>query len=141
MLEPVLAQVSVDRIRAHIQSLGGVRHPTAAPQALEQAADYIQASLDAPPYQVELHPFQDEGRAFRNILATRPGARHPEERWKVGSVHRNERSDGICSPRSGCWGSRAPAACEDATGRAHGVGSMCVRMDPWTDQIREGSDR
>ena len=83
MLERLLDQVSVDRIRGHIQSLEGVRHPTAAPQALEQAADYIQASLDELPYDVELHLFQDADREFRNIVATRLGARHPDERWLV----------------------------------------------------------
>jgi Zn-dependent M28 family amino/carboxypeptidase len=83
MLETLLAQVSVDRIRSHIRWLEGVRHPTAAPQALERAAAYIQASLEALPYKVTVHPFLDEGHEFHNILAARRGVGHPEERWLI----------------------------------------------------------
>ncbi len=83
MIRECLDQVSVDRIREHIRQLEGVRHPTMAPEALEQAADYIHATLDAFGYSVEPHIFTWDSRAFRNIVATRLGAARPEERTLV----------------------------------------------------------
>jgi Zn-dependent M28 family amino/carboxypeptidase len=72
--------VSIDRIRAHIQALEGVRHPVAAPEALEAAADYLAQSLGSFGYDMSEHLFQDHGRPFRNVIATRTGLRHPGER-------------------------------------------------------------
>lgn len=83
MIEGFLDQVSVDRIREHIRLLEGVRHPIVAPEALEQAADYIYASLESLGYKVEPHFFSEGGREFRNIIATRLGVRNPEERLLI----------------------------------------------------------
>ena len=83
MRTDLLAQVSGDRIRAHIRRLEGVRHPAVAPEALVQAADYIHATLEAWGYLVAPHWFAAGGQDFRNIVATRPGARQPEERVLV----------------------------------------------------------
>jgi len=80
MIEDMLNQVSADRIRNHIRTLEGVRHPVAAPEALERAADYIHASLESLNYTIEPHLFSFDGREFRNIIATRTGTRNPEER-------------------------------------------------------------
>jgi len=80
VLEEILDQVSEDRIREHIRMLEGVRHPIATPEALERAADYIQASLESLSYTVEPHLFSLIGREFRNIMATRHGTHSPEER-------------------------------------------------------------
>jgi Zn-dependent M28 family amino/carboxypeptidase len=79
----LLAQVSSDRIRDHIRRLEGVRHPTVTPEALEEAAGYIHATLEAWGYPVAPHWFTFGGREFRNIMATRPGVRQPEERVLV----------------------------------------------------------
>lgn len=83
MLEETLNRVCEDRIREHIGALEGVRHPVAAPEALERAADYIQASLESLDYAVEPHLFEFAGREYRNIVATRQGSRKPEERLLV----------------------------------------------------------
>ena len=83
MAEELLNQVSVDRIREHIRVLEGVRHPVAAPQALERAAEYIYDSFQSLNYRVEPHLFSFAGREYRNIIATRVGTRRPEERWLV----------------------------------------------------------
>lgn len=83
MIEQSLEAVSADRIREHIRLLEGVRHPVTAPEALEQAADYIQATLEALAYRVEPHLFEWEGRVFRNVVATRRGTLHPEVRVLV----------------------------------------------------------
>jgi hypothetical protein len=73
-------RVSSDRIRRHIQALEGARHPVTAPEALERAADYIAGSLRHLGYEMSEHRFPDNDREFRNIIATRPGLLHPEQR-------------------------------------------------------------
>jgi len=72
--------VSIDRIRSHIKTLEEVRHPVAAPEALERAADYVTAHFDALGYELEEHRFPDNGRLFRNVMATRHGLSNPLER-------------------------------------------------------------
>lgn len=69
----VSAEVSVDRLREHVRQLEGVRHPVAAPQALEAAADYVAGCLDELGYQVAEHLFVEDGRPYRNVIASRPG--------------------------------------------------------------------
>ena len=76
----VLEGVSVDRIRSHIQALEGVRHPLAAPEALERAADYLWRYLQSLGYDMTEHRFGDNGREFRNVIASRHGNRNPEQR-------------------------------------------------------------
>jgi peptidase M28-like protein len=75
-----LQNVSVDRIRGHIRALEGIRHPVAAPEALENAADYIRDSLRSLGCEMTEHRFSDNGRDFSNIIGTRRGNRFPEER-------------------------------------------------------------
>jgi len=75
--------VSVDNIRGHIQALEGVRHPVEAPEALENAADYITESFRSYGYDVADHLFPDNRRLFRNIIATRRGCHVPHERVVV----------------------------------------------------------
>lgn len=76
-------RVSLDRIRGHIRALEGVRHPLTAPEALEQAADYIADTLRYQGYEVDEQIFQDNGRPFRNFIATRCGLQRPHERIAV----------------------------------------------------------
>ena len=80
LVRQALAAVSVPRIRSHIQALEGTRHPLAAPEALERAADYIRDSLRSFGYEMAEHLFADEGREYRNIIATSRGNRYPDER-------------------------------------------------------------
>ena len=79
----LLAHVSVDRIRDHIRRLEGIRHPVVDPDALEQAAEYIDTLFRSLGYSVEPHVFRQGDRQYRNIIATRRGQRHPEERVMV----------------------------------------------------------
>ena len=81
--DDLLNEVSCDHIAAHVRALEGVRHPVAAPEALEQAADYLTQALGALGYQMSEHLFPDHGRTFRNVIATLPGSRLPEERVAV----------------------------------------------------------
>jgi Zn-dependent M28 family amino/carboxypeptidase len=76
-------KVSIDRIRGHIQALEGPRHPVAAPEALERAARYIEGYLRFQGYEMSDHRFTDNGCEFRNVIATRTGLLHPEQRVVV----------------------------------------------------------
>jgi hypothetical protein len=80
IIREALERVSADHIRNHISALEGPRHPVAAPLALERAADYIWNSLQSLGCEMMVHRFRDSGNEFRNIIATRPGLRRPEER-------------------------------------------------------------
>ena len=62
MSHQLLDGVSVDRIRDHIQALEGVRHPLAAPEALERSAHYIRLTLQSLGYEMTEHPFSEDGR-------------------------------------------------------------------------------
>jgi Zn-dependent M28 family amino/carboxypeptidase len=75
--------VNIDRIRRHVQAIEGVRHPVAAPEALERAADYIAECLDALGYELTEHRFPDNGRLFRNVIATHRGLGRQDERVAV----------------------------------------------------------
>lgn len=76
-------QASIERIRGHIQSLEGVRHPEAAPAALEQAADYIAARLADQKCDVAEQVFYENERPFRNIIGTLAGRGNADERVMV----------------------------------------------------------
>lgn len=75
--------VSIERIRGHIRALEGVRHPQESPEMLERAADYITESLRSMDYAIDQHRFQDSGRFYRNVIATRRGLHRPHERIAV----------------------------------------------------------
>lgn len=76
-------EVSVEGIREHILALQGVRHPVAAPQNLERAADYIASSLKSFGYTVDEHRFTDGGALHRNLIASRAGSGLQPERIAV----------------------------------------------------------
>ena len=80
MLKQILESVSTDRIRNHIKSLEGIRHPVAAPEALDRAARYIWASLQSMGYEMTEHRFYDDNREFKNIIASRNGNSSPAHR-------------------------------------------------------------
>lgn len=75
--------VSVERIKNHIKALEGPRHPVTAPEALERAADYISGCLGRLGYEMSEHRFNDNGSEYSNIIATRSGLIHPEQRVVV----------------------------------------------------------
>src|SRR5208337_4912267 len=75
-----LKTVSIDRIRSHIKTLEGTRHPLTAPVALEEAADYIRISMQSLGYEVAEHRFDEDDHDYRNIIATCRGTRFPEQR-------------------------------------------------------------
>jgi Zn-dependent M28 family amino/carboxypeptidase len=76
----ILEKVSVDRIRDTIRTIEGVRHPVAAPVALERASSHIRDSMRDLGYTLSEHLFIDGGRDYANIIATLRGTRFPEQR-------------------------------------------------------------
>ncbi|OEU61943.1 MAG: peptidase M28 [Desulfuromonadales bacterium C00003094] len=70
---PLTSQISKKVLKNHISSLQGIRHPLVAPEALEKAAVYIKTSLQDSGYEVEPHYFFDNGKKYRNLIATLPG--------------------------------------------------------------------
>ncbi len=76
----LLEDVSEQRLAAHIGALEGVRHPLAAPAALKQAGDYLAGTLGKLGYSMSEHCFDDAGRRFANVIATRAGSRFPQQR-------------------------------------------------------------
>jgi len=82
-MDRFLEKADLGRILGHLRALEGVRHPLAAPDALERAADYVAASLATLGYEVSEQLFPDKGKLFRNIVATRHGEVYPHERVVV----------------------------------------------------------
>lgn len=82
MVEPgVFSKIAdIDRIRDHIRELEGVRHPLTAPEALDRAANYIADCLAGFGYEVTEQLFPDNGRLFRNVIATCHGGCLQDER-------------------------------------------------------------
>ena len=83
MFQDYVRTVDITHIRSHIEALEGVRHPVAAPEALENAADYISGTLKSYGLELSEQRFPDNGREFRNIIATLPGRQCPEQRVLV----------------------------------------------------------
>ncbi|QWV94427.1 M28 family peptidase [Geomonas oryzisoli] len=77
------ATVSRERIEGHLKALEGVRHPVTAPAALQRACCYVEDTLRGLGYAVDLHPFEDGGSEYHNVVATRLGTRLPDKRVLV----------------------------------------------------------
>jgi Zn-dependent M28 family amino/carboxypeptidase len=78
-IEKILNQVSIERLRKHIQALEGIRNRLTAPQGLEKAEGALRSILEELGYPVHLHPFSYAGKEFHNIIASQPGTRCPDE--------------------------------------------------------------
>ncbi|MGH7228819.1 MAG: M20/M25/M40 family metallo-hydrolase [Nitrospiraceae bacterium] len=64
-----------DRIRAHLQSITGERHPVTSPAALKQAAHYLAEQFMTLGLDVSFHTFEALGGTYRNVIATMPPSR------------------------------------------------------------------
>jgi Zn-dependent M28 family amino/carboxypeptidase len=78
--QQALDNISIDRIKSHIQCIEGIRHPVTAPEALQQTAGYIGESLTSLGYDMSDHCFNDGGSSFSNVIATRRGTLYPDQR-------------------------------------------------------------
>src|SRR2546422_4064416 len=73
------------RLRRHVATLEGVRHPRAAPERHRAARDYVAAELGALGLTVALAPFTFRGRTHHNVVATRAGRDARRPRLLVGA--------------------------------------------------------
>lgn len=80
LFQQALDGISIDRIKSHIQSIEGIRHPVTAPEALQQSANYILKTLTSLGYDLSDHCFNDGGSSFSNVIATRRGTLYPDQR-------------------------------------------------------------
>jgi hypothetical protein len=78
-LQEAVNSISEERIREHIQTLEGIRHPQTAPEALKEAEGYIRDQLASLGLEIEDHIFIEGGEEFTNIIATKRGSKYPEE--------------------------------------------------------------
>jgi hypothetical protein len=74
------------RMERDVRRLAVVRHPVAAPDALDEAEDFIALELGATGLRVERQLFQWSGREFHNVVATNDGG-DPERPWVVVGAH------------------------------------------------------
>jgi Peptidase family M28 len=63
----------VERLRGHVATLEGVRHPATAPERHRAARDHIARELRALGLAVELRPFSFRGRLYHNVVGILPG--------------------------------------------------------------------
>lgn len=60
------------RIKRHLQSLAGERHPERSPRALKKAAHYLATQFAKSGWNVSHHPFHALGETYRNVVAVKP---------------------------------------------------------------------
>ena len=63
----ILKEISAERIETHIRNLVGIRHPVFAPDALENAADYIWDHLQSFGLEMSLHHFSEDDKQWRCV--------------------------------------------------------------------------
>ena len=74
-----------DRMFAHVRTIASVEHNTQHPQALADAANYIEAQLAGMGYPVSLQPFESGDGPVRNIEVEIKGSRKAQEIVVVGA--------------------------------------------------------
>jgi Zn-dependent M28 family amino/carboxypeptidase len=79
-IKEILKEISIGKIETHIKNLQGVRHPVFAPDALENAANYIWNNLQTFGHEMSLHYFHEDGKEYRNIIGIHPGTGKPEKK-------------------------------------------------------------
>ncbi len=78
------------RLEADVRALAVVRHPVAAPVALERAENHLAVELGATGVRVERQLFEWRGREFHNVLGTRDGT-DPDRPWLLVGAHFDSR--------------------------------------------------
>lgn len=74
-----------DRLLAHVRALQGVRHPDAAPGALERAKEYLEEHLAAAGLDPVREPFIHRGRTYENVVARLTGRSPDRPRVLLGA--------------------------------------------------------
>ncbi|NIP81193.1 MAG: M20/M25/M40 family metallo-hydrolase, partial [Gemmatimonadetes bacterium] len=74
-----------ERLQATVRTLAGVRHPRAAPDALEAAAELLTRGFRQAGLQTERRPFEFRGRSYDNVVGRLVGSRPEEPAVLVGA--------------------------------------------------------
>lgn len=77
--------VDVSRLQQDVRTLEGVRHPRAAPRALEQAAGFVRSRFRALDLEVSSHRFPVQGQEHRNVVGRLTGEEPSRPRVLVGA--------------------------------------------------------
>ena len=79
--EKVLEMVEIKRLYQHVLALEGVRHPLSAPEALDQAGQYIEDCFQQIDLLTERHQFSVNGldEDFYNVVATLDAGEDPSQ--------------------------------------------------------------
>ena len=95
-----------DRLRRHVRVLSEEigNRDLSAPEQLGRAAGYIEAQLTETGYRVESQPYTVEGKTVRNLIATTPGTRAPNEVVIVGAHYDTCSNPGADDNASGIAG-------------------------------------
>jgi aminopeptidase YwaD len=74
-----VSQAVHDRLKAHLQTIVGDRHPHSAPAKLRQVEAYLIGQFRRVGLNVAVHPFNALGATYRNVVASFPvSSRHAE---------------------------------------------------------------
>lgn len=79
-IREVIKEISVERIKTHIKNLEGIRHPVYAPDALENAAEYIWKNLQSYGLDMKGHDFIDDDKPYKNIIGLHKGTKQPDKK-------------------------------------------------------------
>ncbi|MHA2224201.1 MAG: M28 family peptidase [Candidatus Hodarchaeales archaeon] len=87
--EKVLEMVEIERLYQHVLALEGVRHPLSAPEALDQAGQYIEDCFQQMGLPTERHQFSVVGldEDFYNVVATLNAGEDPLQPTLLISSH------------------------------------------------------
>ncbi len=87
--EKVLEMVEIERLYQHVLALEGVRHPLSAPDALDQAGQYIENYFQQIGLPTERHQFSVDGldEDFYNVVATLNAGEDPSQPTMLISSH------------------------------------------------------
>lgn len=65
--------IDLERIKSHLRFIAQPRDAFENPSGLAEVQDYLQEQLTSYGYEVQLYPFDCEGRSFANLIARKPG--------------------------------------------------------------------
>ncbi|HEY7683275.1 MAG TPA: M20/M25/M40 family metallo-hydrolase [Gemmatimonadales bacterium] len=149
-----MSGVSLDRLRAHVASLEGPRHPRSAPEALIHAGAYIAHQFAEAGLRVERRPFPFAGGEYFNVVASMPGDRS-ERPWVLVGAHydtvagtpgADDNASGVAAVLEAArllTGERYPAtielvafSLEEPQGTTYGVGSQAFVRQAREEGVR-----
>jgi Zn-dependent M28 family amino/carboxypeptidase len=79
-IREITQEISIEKMKTHIQNLEGIRHPVFAPAALEKAANYIEENLRSFGLELSLHHFTEDDKQYPNIIGLHPGTKQADKK-------------------------------------------------------------